>query len=86
MEDVLKESAEARKQAVSLRHLEYGGHLVDQLFAHSQQMEKIYGAMQLLVGQPDVKEGRCNKMIDLVGEKRAWFAKAKAHRLINRLF
>lgn len=37
MQDVLSKSAEARKIALSLKHVEYGGELVEQLMAASSK-------------------------------------------------
>lgn len=78
MEEVLKESAESRKLAISLKHLEYGGHLVEQLFTHSSHMEKLYSTMQSMLSEPQTKEGKLVKVINLVEEKSEWFTKAKA--------
>ena len=78
MEEILKHSGESRKQALALSHVEYGGHLVGQLFAHSKQMEKIYGCFQSLMSQPDVKDSKYVKLMKLAADKIAWFEKAKA--------
>ena len=78
MEDVLKAIGESRKQALALSHVEYGGHLVKQLYAHSQQMEKIYSCFQGLSSQPDIKDAKFLKIMKLANEKIAWFEKAKA--------
>lgn len=78
MDEVLKESGEARKQAIALRHVQYGGDLVDKLFSHSTQMEKIYSCFQNLFTQPDAKDSKFVKLMDLAKEKRAWFDTAKA--------
>lgn len=77
MDDVLKESGEARKHAVSLRHVEYSGALVEQMFNHSNDMEKLYGTMQILMAG-DIKDSKCHKIITMVEAKKAWFEKAKA--------
>lgn len=52
MEDILKESGEARKLAVALSHVEYGGDLVDQLFTHSKHMERFMVAYNPLFRSP----------------------------------
>ena len=78
MDEVLKESGEARKQAISLRHVQYGGDLVDKLMAHSTQMEKIYSCFQNLFTQPDAKDSKFLKLMALANEKRGWFETAKA--------
>jgi hypothetical protein len=85
MDEVLKESGEARKQAIALRHVQYGGDLVEKLFSHSTQMEKIYSCFQNLFTQPDAKDGKFLKLMALATEKRGWFETAKASGLLPQM-
>lgn len=77
-EEVLKEGSEARKYAVSLKGLAYGDQLVDQLFSHSAQMEKLYEKATELLASNGTKDPKLQKFIDVYKEKSAWFEKAKA--------
>lgn len=69
MADMLKQSADARKMAVSLKHLQYGDGLVDQLFAHSSEMEKLY-----VLVQERKSRGECIKQH---AKLTAWWERAK---------
>ena len=75
---MLKEGSEARKYAVSLKGLAYGDQLVDQLFSHSAQMEKLYEKATELLANASTKDPKLQKFIDVYMEKSAWFDKAKA--------
>ena len=86
MEDILKESGEARKLAVALSHVEYGGDLVEQLFTHSKHMEKVYGSLQALVSQSDPSNTKLNRLTNVAKEKMAWFVKAKAWCFEKNMF
>ena len=86
MEDILKESGEARKLAVALSHVEYGGGLVEQLFTHSTHMEKVYGSLQSLVSQSDPSNTKLNRLTNVAKERMAWFVKAKAWCFEKNMF
>ena len=83
MEDVLKEGTDARKLAVSLQHVQYGEQLVAQLFKHSSQMEKLYGAIQQLASGSKTKEKKFEAAIDMATEKMKWFEKSKGTSVIT---
>ena len=74
----MKEGSEARKLAVSLKGISYGDQLVDDLFAHSSKMEKLYGVATALLGSGKPKDEKLQKFIDVYNESAAWFGKAKA--------
>lgn len=77
MEDMLKQSGDARKLAVSLKHLNYGESLVDQLFKHSTDMEKLYGVVQGLSAKKAPEESY-QKCLQTFESSSSWFEKAKA--------
>lgn len=78
MELVLKESVEARKYAISLKSVEYGGELLGGMMTHSDDMEKLYAAFRQLVKDPDTKDGKFDRMVALAEKKQAWFTTNKA--------
>ena len=78
MEDVLKELAEARRLAISLKHVQYSDQLVEQLMQHSQQLEKLYGSFQGLAGKESTKDSKFEQVILLAKQKMEWFEKSKA--------
>lgn len=78
MGEVLTTSAEARKMAISLKHVEYGGQLLQQLMQCSKKMETLHERINELI-TPDVSDdGRYTKLVDVANEQLKWWEKAKA--------
>ena len=77
-DDVLKDGSEARRLALSLKGVAYGDQLVDELFTHSQKMEKLYEIVSGLLAKGDTSDGKYVKFVAAYQEKAAWFEKAKA--------
>ena len=77
-DDVLKDGSEARRLALSLKGVAYGDQLVDELFSHSQKMEKLYEVVSGLLAKGNTSEGKYVKFVAAYQEKAAWFEKAKA--------
>lgn len=75
---MLNESSEARRLAVSLKGVAYGDQLVDQLFAHSTKMEKLFEAVNNLLKQGSNNDGKYEKFVETYKQNSAWFEKAKA--------
>lgn len=63
---------------MSLKGLSYGDKLVDELFAHSSKMEKMYEAISNLLAAGSNNDGKYSKIIALYNEHSQWFEKAKA--------
>lgn len=77
MEEILKQSGDSRKLAVSLKHLNYGDKLVDQLFEHSESMEQLYGLAQGLIGKGATKEESYKKCLTTFAAKTGGLSKLK---------
>ena len=77
-EEVLKEGSEARKYAVSLKGLAYGDQLVDQLFSHSAQMEKLYEKATELLANSIHQRSKVAEVHRCLHGKIGLFDKAKA--------
>ncbi len=77
MQDVLSKSAEARKLALSLKHVEYGGELVDQLMAASAKMETLHGKINDLVVRKVDDDAKYKKLVSCSQAQTDWFDKAK---------
>lgn len=75
---VLNESSEARRLAVSLKGVAYGDQLVDQLFAHSSRMERLFETVNTLLKDGSTNESKYTKFIENYQKSTAWFEKAKA--------
>lgn len=78
MDEVLKEMAESKKLAVSLKHVHYSDQLYDQLLKHSSHLEQLYGAYQKLASKNDTKDSKYENLMSLAKEKMGWFEKSKA--------
>ena len=78
MTDVLTKSADARKLALSLKNVEYGGELNDQLMACSQKLEKLHEKINNLISRNIDDDEQFLKLMAISEEKVRWFDKAKA--------
>ena len=78
MGDILTKSAEARKMALGLKHVAYGGELLAQLMSTSSKMEKLHEKIQEMVSSNVDDDGKYNKMNDIAIAQLKWWDKAKA--------
>ena len=78
MEDILKESGEARKYSISLNGQELAHELVAQMSSHSTYMHKVYVLLQKLVGQKISTMAVYKPIFDKVEEKQTWYKLRKA--------
>jgi len=78
MGEVLTTSAEARKMAISLKHVEYGGQLLHQLMQCSKKMETLHERINELITKDVSDDGRYTKLVDVANEQLKWWEKAKA--------
>lgn len=77
MQDVLSKSAEARKIALSLKHVEYGGELVEQVMAASSKMETLHGKINDLQVRKVDDDAKYGKLVSCCKAQTDWFDKAK---------
>lgn len=63
---------------MSLKGLSYGDKLVDELFAHSTKMEKMYEAISNLLSAGSNNDEKYTRFMNLYKEQSQWFEKAKA--------
>lgn len=77
MNDVLNQSTESRKLSLSLRGVQYGGQLVEELLTFSKNTEKLYGAMQTACRCGDT-DHTMQKLLRESKQKAEWFEKAQA--------
>ena len=78
-EEMLKEGSESRRLAVSLKGVKYGDQLVEELFAHSTALEKLYGLGQAELGRGKLADhSKFRKLIAVYEERSAWYTDAKA--------
>lgn len=63
---------------MSLKGLSYGDKLVDELFAHSTKMEKMYESISNLLATGSNNDEKYSKFINLYKDQSQWFEKAKA--------
>lgn len=54
---------------------------MDQLFKHSDQLEKLYEAATGILGNKSAPDSKIQKFMDMYEEKAKWFEKAKAGSL-----
>ena len=78
MSDILNESSNSRKYAISLRHLDYSGDLGGHLQKHSKKLERIYEKLQDLSSRDVKVAGAYTKFYDVVDSMHAWYEKAEA--------
>lgn len=83
MGDVLSKSADARKLALSLKNVEYGGELNDQLMACSHKLEKLHEKINNLVSRNIDDDEQFLKLMAISEEKMKWYDKAKAEFLFK---
>ena len=83
MGDILNASAAARKQALALQNVNYGGTLMTELFQFNADMEKLYSKMQKLVQMDDVADKEYKKYIHKCKKKLVWWKKAEAGNVQN---
>ncbi|CAJ1387301.1 unnamed protein product [Effrenium voratum] len=84
LEMTLKAAGEARKHAISLGHVEYGGALVSELMDFSVKMEQLYSELQPLVLSKVNDESKYQATLKRIEGKLEWFnnkAKAAAQAL-----
>lgn len=82
MAEILRIASEARKMSLSLRNVQYGDALQEQLMTTSSKMETIYGNLQDLVSRGVSEEDKYTKMLSIANAKMEWFTKAQALSLI----
>lgn len=78
MGEVLTTSAEARKMALSLKHVEYGGQLLDQLMQSSKKMETLHERLNELITKDVSDDARYMKLANVADAQLKWWEKAKA--------
>lgn len=76
--EVLTKAAEARKMALSLKGVEYGGELVTQLMNSSTKMETLHGHINGMLGANSTDASKFKKMISIGEAQLKWWDKAKA--------
>lgn len=86
--EILTKSADARKMALSLKHVEYGGELLSQLMSSSSKMEKLHEKLNDLVTRSVDDDSKYIKLCDIAEKEMKWFDKAKAagRSLLNGLY
>ena len=78
MEEVLTKSADARKMALSLKNVEYGGELLTQLMSASSKMEKLHEKLNDLISKGIDDDNKYIKLADIALDHIKWWEKAKA--------
>ena len=64
--------------ALSMKHVEYGGELLNQLMSSSSKMEKIHEKLNDMVTRNVLDDSKYLKLCDLANNEIKWFDKAKA--------
>lgn len=77
MGEVLTKAAEARKMALSLKHVEYGGELLNQLMSSSNKMEKLHERISDLIKAGNDDDGKYIKFTGMAMAHIQWWDKAK---------
>lgn len=78
LETILKDSSEARKLAVAVQGLEFGGLVSEQLKKYGESMEKTYSVLQALLGVEKPQKAKIEPLIEACAKKKKGFDKAKA--------
>ena len=78
MAEVLTKSADARKMALSLKNVEYGGELLQQLMSASSKMEKLHEKLNDLISKGIEDDAKYLKLVDIAVDHMKWWEKAKA--------
>ena len=73
----MSKAAEARKMGISLKNVQYGGELVQQLMKASAKMETVHEKLADLVTRNSDDETKYKKMMDIAEDHIKWFEKAK---------
>ena len=68
MAEVLTKSADARKMALSLKNVEYGGELLQQLMSASSKMEKLHEKLNDLISKGIDDDAKYLKLVDIAVE------------------
>ena len=61
-----------------MKHVEYGGELLNQLMSSSSKMEKIHEKLNDMVARNVLDDSKYLKLCDLANNEIKWFDKAKA--------
>ena len=61
-----------------MKHVEYGGELLNQLMSSSSKMEKIHEKLNDMVTRNVLDDSKYLKLCDLANNEIKWFDKAKA--------
>ena len=64
--------------ALSMKHVEYVGELLNQLMSSSSKMEKIHEKLNDMVTRNVLDDSKYLKLCDLANNEIKWFDKAKA--------
>lgn len=81
-DDILKQATDARKYAVSLKHLNYSGELVSGLMGFSDRMEKIYERINKLMEKKiDAESSKWVDILQTVQDEVKWYTNAEAYTL-----
>lgn len=83
MQEVLKESSEARKFGIALQHVEYSGDLVGKLMQHSTKLESIYGKLQLLTSADCHDNKKFEKFFAILDGMQSWYKQAEAQSSVS---
>lgn len=78
MAEVLTKSMEARKMGLSLKHVSYGGELLNQVMSTSKKMEALHEKLQNLVSQDAKDDSKYSKLNAIADAQLKWWDKAKA--------
>ena len=64
--------------ALSLKHVEYGGQLVEQLMKNSTKLERVHEKLNDLISKKVTEEKEYIKLLHIADEQIKWWEKAKA--------
>ena len=79
-DDILKQATDARKYALSLKHLNYSGELVSGLMGFSDRMEKIYEHINKLMEKKiDAESSKWVDILKSVQDEVKWYTNAEAY-------
>lgn len=77
-ETVLTNATAARKYALSLKHLNYSGELVQGLMNFSTKMETLFDKITELLSDPTVSDARFTKIKTYIERNAEWYKQAEA--------
>lgn len=77
-EGVLTNATAARKYALSLKHLNYSGELVQGLMNFSQKMESLFDKITELLNNPSAGDDRFIKIKSYIERNAEWYTQAEA--------